>query len=257
MTDLVQIIGMTICIYMSLFFIVSVLIKDASIVDIAWGLGFILVAWITLFLKGATIPLLVLCIIVSMWGLRLSWHIFRRKLQHPGEDFRYAAWRKSWGNTFYWRSFLQVFLLQGFIMLLISLPILAVANAQVQEWNVAVILGLAVWIVGFLFEVIADHQLALFKKDTTNKGKIMTSGIWQYSRHPNYFGESVLWWGVWIMALSSSGAWWTIISPALLTYFLVFVSGVPMLEKKYEGNQDYEDYKKRTSVFVPWFPRSS
>lgn len=257
MIELLQNIGLFIFLYMTLFFAVSLILKDASIVDIAWGIGFIVVSWTSLLIKGYSVTLLILCITVSIWGLRLSWHILRRKLKDPHEDFRYAAWRKDWGKSFLWRSFLQVFMLQGVIMLLISLPIIAAANTQVLGWNITLIIGLGVWLTGFSCESVADYQLAIFKKNTAHKGKIMMSGLWKYSRHPNYFGESVLWWGIWIMTLSASGSWWTVASPALLTYSLLFVSGVPMLERKYEGNQEFEVYKKRTSMFIPWFIKSS
>jgi steroid 5-alpha reductase family enzyme len=256
MIELCLHIGFAIFVYMTVFFIVSLLMKDASIVDIAWGLGFIVVTTLCVLLTERNTALITLWVIILIWGLRLSWHILQRKLKRPGEDFRYAAWRKDWGNTFVWRSYLQVFVLQGIIMFIISLPILAVASAGHQTIQAIALCGICIWILGFLFESIADAEMSRFKINPSNKGKIITSGLWKYSRHPNYFGESLQWWGVWVIAVGSSGVWWTIISPLLLTYLLLFVSGVPMLEKKYAGNKDFEIYKKQTSVFIPWFPRS-
>ena len=238
-----------------LFYALSLVLKDASIVDIAWGLGFILVA-VTGALLHELHPILVLqMLIVSAWGLRLSGHIFLRKLKHPGEDFRYAAWRRDWGRTFWWRSYLQVFLLQALFLLVIALPIIVTAERGSEAIGLLALGGAAAWFFGFLFESIADAQLSSFKKDPANKGKLMTSGLWRFSRHPNYFGEAVQWWGIWLIALSVPGTWWTVVSPLTITFLLRFVSGVPMLEKKYMGREDFEQYKARTHAFIPWIPR--
>ena len=246
-------IGFSIFLYMNLFYVASLVLKDASIVDIAWGIGFIVIACVAIVSEGANPTLVLMTAAVCVWALRLSGHILRRKFKEPGEDFRYAQWRKDWGTTFLVRSYLQVFMLQGVIMLCISLPIIGIAYVSPNAIHPLSLIGFLVWAAGFIFESIADEQLSRFKKNKSNKGKLMTQGLWKYSRHPNYFGESVQWWGVWIMAMVSTSLWWTIVSPLLITYFLRFVSGVPMLERKYEGRQDFEAYKKTTNAFVPWF----
>jgi steroid 5-alpha reductase family enzyme len=241
--------------FFTFFYLLSVVLKDASIVDIAWGLGFIVIAATGVVFHGAHPVLVVHLILVTIWGLRLSGHIFFRKLKHAGEDFRYANWRKNWGHTFWWRSFLQVFLLQSIVMLVIALPIIIAAERGSEKIGPWTVIGVAIWLLGFLCESIADAQLTAFKKDASNKGKLMMSGFWKYSRHPNYFGEAVQWWGIWVIALAVPGAWWTVIGPVAITYFLRFVSGVPMLERKYAGREDFEQYKKRTHAFVPWLSK--
>jgi len=255
MTELLEITGISIFLYMTFVYGVSIFLKDASIVDVAWGLGFIMISLLNVYIMGVHTPLVLVSIIVTIWGARLAWHILKRKISRPGEDFRYAAWRKSWGKMFLLRSYFQVFLLQGLIMFIISLPIIAIANNPRESWSLWMVLGSIVWAGGFACESIADSQLSHFKSNPQNKGKVMTTGLWKLSRHPNYFGESVQWWGVWVISLSFP-YWWAIVSPLLLTYLLLYVSGVPMLEKKYAGNPEFEKYKANTSAFIPWFPRS-
>lgn len=251
MIELLQTIALGIFAYMVGWYALSVVLKDASIVDIAWGIGFIVVALFSL--QSSQNPnLFLMALLVLIWAVRLSGHILQRKLQHPGEDFRYAAWRKDWGKNFYWRSFLQVFMLQGVILFIISipLPLATVASNTLEFWSY---IGAIVWLVGFATESLADWQLSQFKQQKTSKGKLLTTGLWRYSRHPNYFGEAVQWWGIWLISLASPLGVWAIISPIVITYFLRFVSGVPMLEKKYAGRKDFEAYKKQTNTFVPWF----
>ncbi|MCJ7679308.1 MAG: DUF1295 domain-containing protein, partial [Candidatus Aminicenantes bacterium] len=170
-------------------------------------------------------------------------------------DFRYAKWRKEWGRWFVLRSYFQVFILQGVLMGIIALPILLV-NASMKPgltWLDG--LGVAVWVIGFCFETMGDLQLARFKKNPSNKGKIMTSGLWRYTRHPNYFGESAMWWGIFLITLSVPGGWVGVVSPVLITFILLFVSGVRMLEKKYGDNPEFQAYAERTSVFIPFPPK--
>lgn len=242
-------------VYMSLWYGVAVLAKRNDVADIAWGLGFVLLAWSAyLFTGEGSSRAVVVNLLVTVWGLRLAWHIARRNLGKK-EDYRYLAWRKQWGKWFYLRSYLQVFMLQGVFLGLIALPFLWI-NKQggsfgtVWDWA-----GLIVWEMGFWFEVVGDWQLKQFVKNPRNKGKLMQEGLWRYSRHPNYFGEALLWWGIWLMALSLPNSGWTIIGPLTITVLVRFVSGVPLLEKKYAGRADFEAYKKRTSVFVPWRPK--
>lgn len=242
--------------YMTIWFVIAVLKKDNSIADVAWGLGFMLLAWFTYFYTDAeTIRQLVMNVCISAWAIRLSGYIYQRNALKAGEDFRYAAWRKDWGKNWLWRSYLQVFLLQGFFMLLIVLPVLIAANSTQNSWNYINTLGLFVFTAGFLFEAIADFQLAHFKADVQNKGKIMTTGLWHYTRHPNYFGEAVLWWGIFLMVVPVENWYWALISPVLITYLLTRVSGVPMLENKYRNNPQFAAYAKQTSAFIPWWPK--
>ncbi|UCF89539.1 MAG: DUF1295 domain-containing protein, partial [bacterium] len=169
---------------------------------------------------------------------------------------RYRKWREEWGSNFLLRSFLQIYLLQGAVILIVVSPVLKVAAEPGRALGLMDAVGALTWMVGFLFESLGDWQLLVFKRDTANKGRIITTGLWRYSRHPNYFGECTLWWGVFLVALGSPGSWWTAISPLTINFLLLYVSGIPMLEKKYEGDPAFEDYKRRTSALIPWFPRS-
>ena len=189
-----------------------------------------------------------------IWASRLMVHIYARNKGH-GEDFRYAQWRKKWGKWFILRSFLQVFMLQGLFLLLISYPVVLIDRSPLTGLNELDAVGLLVWLAGFTFEAVGDAQLRRFKKALENKGRIMTQGLWRLTRHPNYFGESVMWWGIFIIALSVECGWTGVISPLVITFLLICVSGVPMLEKKYRGNPEFEKYARMTSVFFPWFPR--
>lgn len=251
---LLQTIALGIFIYMVGWYAISLLLKDASIVDIAWGIGFVVVALFAL--RASQNPnVFLMVLLVLIWAVRLSGHILQRKLKNPAEDFRYAAWRKDWGANFYWRSFLQVFMLQGVVLFIIAipLPLTTVAPNTVQF---SAYLGALVWAIGFCIEAVADWQLDQFKQQKTSKGTLLTTGLWRYSRHPNYFGESVQWWGIWIISLASPLGIYAIVSPITITLFLRFVSGVPMLEKKYAGRKDFAAYKKQTNAFVLWFTKN-
>jgi steroid 5-alpha reductase family enzyme len=250
-----------VALYMTAWFAVALARKDNSVADIAWGLGFVLIASYTFFFRRTSLflPGLVTSL-VAVWGIRLAYHIFRRN-RAKGEDPRYAAWRAKWGRTFVWRSYLQVFLLQGLFMLVIALPVVLV---NTYRWahppgagtgDLFAMAGTLIWILGFVFEAVGDAQLARFKKDPANKGKIMDRGLWRYTRHPNYFGESLMWGGIFIIALEVPSGWMTVASPLLITFLLAKVSGVPMLERRYAGNAAFQDYARRTSAFVPWFPK--
>jgi steroid 5-alpha reductase family enzyme len=242
-------------IYMTAVFLAALLKKDNSIVDVAWGPGFILVALVTFFLRpGFEARHILISLLVTVWGVRLATHIYLRN-RGRGEDFRYAKWRKDWGRRFVPRSFLQVFMLQGIFMLIISCPIILVNRSGTRGLTPLDALGGLLWLTGFLFEAVGDHQLKRFKQKPESKGKIMTAGLWKYSRHPNYFGEAALWWGIFIIALSVPGGWAAIVSPLTISFLLLKVSGVTMLEKKYAGNEEFAEYARRTSSFFPWFPK--
>ncbi|MBD3414954.1 MAG: DUF1295 domain-containing protein [Candidatus Aminicenantes bacterium] len=247
--------ALTVFLYMTLLFIISLAKKDNSIADIGWGVGFILVALLSLFLEsGFEIRHVLVTSLVIIWGIRLAAHILMRN-KGKGEDFRYAKWRKEWGKYFVIRSYLQVFMLQGLLMLIISYEIILVNSSSKSGLNVLDLLGLMLWIFGFLFETVGDLQLLKFKRDQNNRGKIMDSGLWRYTRHPNYFGEATMWWGLFLIALSIRYGWSAVISPLLITIMLLRVSGITLLEKKYKGNKEFEEYAQKTSSFIPWFPK--
>ncbi len=243
--------------YMTLVFMVALAKKNNGVVDIAWGPGFILVtvAIFALYGSGQARQWLALALVLT-WGGRLALHIFRRNRGRE-EDFRYAAWRRQWGRYFVIRSFGQIFMLQGLLLLLVVTPVLLIVGQAQPQLNLLDGLGLLAWLTGFLFETVGDRQLAAFIRDPANRGKLMTGGLWSYTRHPNYFGEAAMWWGMAIIALSAPRGWLGLAGPLVITNLLLFVSGVPLLEKKYAGRPDWEEYKKRTPVFFPWFPKKS
>ncbi|HLP61487.1 MAG TPA: DUF1295 domain-containing protein [Candidatus Deferrimicrobium sp.] len=238
--------------FMILFFFLAQVLKDNSIVDVAWGLGFILVALVTFFRFSAPNPRkILLTALIILWGSRLVIYILSRK---KGEDFRYQAFREKWQRFFYLKSFFYIFMFQGLLLSIIAYPIMKVNGEPGLPLGIFDLLGLMIFCTGIFFETAADLQIAHFKKNPANKGKLMTRGLWKYSRHPNYFGEAVIWWGIFCFALPFRYGWTAIISPLLITFMLRFVSGVPLLEKKYENRADFQEYKKTTPVFFP-FPR--
>lgn len=244
-------------IYMSLLFALSLAKKRNDVADTAWGLGFMLLTWTSFFLGQAQGARgLLVGLLISIWGVRLAWHIHRRN-KGKTEDYRYAKWRNEWGKWFYLRSYTQVYLLQGALLFLIVLPVLFINKDYGQALGMLDFFGLGVWILGFVFESVGDAQLARFIKDPANKGKLMQSGLWGYTRHPNYFGEVTMWWGIWLLALSVPSGFLSIIGPITITILILKVSGIPMLEKKMEENPEFTEYKKRTSMFIPWFPKKN
>jgi len=254
--ELIKITGFVILGLLVALWLISVLLKNASIVDIFWGIGFIIVTWIAFkFSQGYLPRKQLITALVTTWGLRLAIHIGTRNWGKP-EDFRYAAWRKENGARWWWFSFFQVFLLQGFLLWIISFPLIAAQTSGFPAILTPLdFIGASIWTLGLIIESLADSQLMRFKSDPKNQGKLLTSGLWKYSRHPNYFGEAVVWWGFFIIALAA-GAWWTIFSPILMTILLLNVSGVAMLERTMKAKPGYEDYMKKTNAFFPWFPRS-
>jgi steroid 5-alpha reductase family enzyme len=178
----------------------------------------------------------------------------KRNLGKP-EDFRYAKWREEWGKWLIPRSFLQVYMLQGFFMYIISLSVSLPKDAGDTYSIPLLVTGLVIWIAGFFFEAVGDYQLKVFLADSANRGKIMNRGLWHYTRHPNYFGEATMWWGIFLLALSGGASLLTVLSPLTITGLLLFVSGVPLLEKAMADKPGYAEYAARTSIFVPWFPK--
>ena len=255
--QLYGILGLTILGFMTVLWLISLLLKNSSIVDIFWGTGFVIVNWAAFFLApdGAPARKWLLAALLTLWGLRLSIHILLRNAGKE-EDFRYRKWREENGKRWWWYSFFKVFLLQGVLMWIISAPIPVVQNTPAPtgliwlDW-----LGAAVWLVGFFFETVGDAQLARFKSKPENKGRLLTSGVWRYTRHPNYFGDAAQWWGFYLLALGAGG-FWTVFSPVIMTFLLVRVSGVALLEKSLKDKKPgYEDYMETTSAFIPMPPR--
>lgn len=241
--------------YVNLVHLSALLKRDNGIMDAAWGPGFVLMAGTLLFLRPGEINprQLLLTVLVAVWGLRLALHILLRNAGR-GEDFRYRHWRETWGRWFYVRSYVQIYLLQGMFMLIVAAPILLVSTRPSTPLTWLDGVGAAVWLTGFLIEAIGDYQLLAFMKNRDNHGKVMRSGLWGYSRHPNYFGEALLWWGGFLIALNVPGGWWALISPVVIDWLLLYVSGIPMLEAKYQNRPEYQEYQKTTSAFFPWFP---
>jgi steroid 5-alpha reductase family enzyme len=242
-------------VYECLWFLAALKLRRNDVADIAWGSGFIILALAGQFAAPAytTRGLLVL-ILVVLWGLRLSLHIAWRNLG-KAEDPRYRKWRQEWGTHAQVRAFFQVFLLQGYLAVIILVPatfVLARASSRLTALDA---IGFIFWLTGFVFEAVGDLQLARFKRDAGNRGRILVSGLWKYTRHPNYFGEVTLWWGVWLIACAVPGGWKTFIGPVAISYLILCVSGIPLLEKRYEGNAEFDEYRQRTSAFLPLPPK--
>lgn len=237
--------------------ILSLLRRDASVVDAWWGIGFVVLSWAYAFISGAPTQRSWLVVaLVIVWGLRLSLHIARRNRGH-GEDPRYREMREKHGESFWWKSLFIVFWLQAIILWIVSLPLAKAIGAPTPTTLTALdILGLLTFLIGLTFEAVGDFQLARFKADPSNRSKVMDQGLWRYTRHPNYFGDATLWWGFFLFALATPGGWWTIISPLLMTTLLMKVSGVALLEQKLrETKPAYRYYERRTSAFFPWKPK--
>lgn len=239
---------------MFLVWLVSIKLRDVSIVDVFWGLGFVVIAWLSFGLTGEISGRKMLLVLVtSIWGLRLSVYLAWRKSGAP-EDHRYQAMRQSIGPRFWWISLLLVFGLQGILMNLVALPVMAgqLDTSPVGFWALP---GVTLWIVGVLFEAVGDYQLARFKADASQRGKVMDRGLWRYTRHPNYFGDFLVWWGIYFAA-QGQGSWWTAIGPVVMSFLLLRVSGVSLLERSLKQNKEgYADYMARTNAFFPWPPR--
>ena len=241
---------------MTLLWLVSLAVRDSSIVDIFWGAGFVLIAWVAFVTAdGVEARRLLLVVLTSIWGLRLSAYLAWRNLG-KGEDYRYTAMRERWGSRWWWWSLFQVFLLQGVLMWTVSLPVQAGQVPATPDLGWAALAGAAMWAVGMFFEGVGDLQMARFKADPANRGTVMDRGLWRYTRHPNYFGDFLVWWGLGTVAAEASGAWWSLVGPALMSFLLLRVSGVAMLEKTIgERRPGYAEYVRRTSAFFPRPPR--
>jgi steroid 5-alpha reductase family enzyme len=241
----------------TLLWLLSLAKRDVSIIDVFWGLGFVGLTWLYRALGSETNPRQwLLLFLITVWGVRLAFYILWRNWGH-GEDRRYQAMRVYRGEQFWWMSLFTIFFLQAVLLWIIAAPLFVVQiTAGQPAWSWTDILGVLFWGVGFFFEAVGDWQLARFKADPTNRGRVMRSGLWAYTRHPNYFGDAMVWWGYFFFALSVPGGAWTVIGPLLMTFLLLKVSGVALLEQTItERRPEYRDYINRTSAFVPWFPQ--
>jgi len=252
--DLLLVSAIAVIVLMVTIWILSVLLMDVSIVDMVWGLGFVIVAWVTNLAAPAPGPRgLLLTVLVTVWGLRLSGYLIWRNLGKP-EDYRYQAMRAAAPRSFWLTSLFRVFLLQGALMWVISVPVV-VSQTGSGDLGWLDYAGIGLWAIGLFFETVGDVQLARFKSRPDSKGKVMDLGLWRYTRHPNYFGDFAVWWGHYVVALAG-GAWWTIFSPALMSFLLLRVSGVAMLEKTIsERRPEYRAYAARTNSFFPGPPK--
>lgn len=249
--------SLIILVLLILLWVVSVFIKNVSIVDLFWGFGFVVINAFYVFssteISDRQILLLVL---VSLWGLRLSFYLGWRNIG-KAEDFRYQEFRKKYGpERYWWFSFFQTFLLQGVLMMLISTPLLGAnfgeQNSGLQWLDYA---GILVWIIGFTFEAGGDIQLARFKSNPQNKGKVLNTGFWKYTRHPNYFGDSAVWWSYALFSIAA-GSYWLSLGSILMTLLIIKVSGVALLEKSLTSTKpQYSEYIRKTNAFIPWFPK--
>jgi steroid 5-alpha reductase family enzyme len=231
------------------FFIVATIIKNNSIVDIGWGFGFVLVSWILFFVNGTySLTQIIINILVSLWGLRLFYHILRRNL-FKGEDFRYANWRKSWGKWVVPRAFLQVFMLQATFQFLIGLTSYYI-NANNLAFSWFSLIGILIWVIGYYYEVKGDLELKQHIKNPKTKGTLLATGLWKQTRHPNYFGEATMWWGLFIYAIINGAPIYLVVSPIVITVVLYFIS-TPLLEEKMKEKPEWEEYAKKTPMFLP------
>lgn len=246
--------------YFMVWFFIAQVKKNNGLIDIAWGASFVVTAISSILISGSVnLVKLIILTLVILWGMRLSLYLLKRNWNKP-EDFRYKAMRDKWKTQLKFKAFFKVFFIQSIASYMLSFPIILtnLYSTNTFEWYNYIILGLGilVFLIGFIFEVFADLQLAKFKSNSSNKGKILKTGVWSLSRHPNYFGEASLQWGIGIVAISGliPLTFLGLLSPLLITLLLRFVTGVPLLEKKYEGNLEFEEYKKTTPIFFP-FPK--
>ena len=250
--------SLLIWVMMTILWVWSVVIKNVSIVDLFWGIGFVAVNTFYVFFSGDLNPRKILILVlVSVWGLRLATHLAIRNTG-KGEDFRYQEFRRKYGQErYWWISYFQTFLLQGILIMIVSLPLLGISmSPHPGNLNLPDYLGIIIWLTGFTFEAGGDFQLSRFKRDPGNKGKVLDTGFWKYTRHPNYFGDSAVWWAYALFSLAA-GSYWQAIGSVIMTLLIIKVSGVALLEKSLSKSKpQYREYIKRTSSFFPWFPKN-
>ena len=236
--------------------VLSLVIRDASVIDPVWGPAFVAVAVVAaLDGSGAPARRWLLLALTAIWGLRLGVHLTRRKLHEREEDRRYRAMREAHPDNFALWSLGWVYLVQGVLVVIVSLP-LQVAAQRMPGLSWAIAPGLAVYAIGLGFEAIGDEQLRRFKAEPQSTGRVMDRGLWRYTRHPNYFGDACIWWGLWLLVLPAGGTWWTVVGPIVMSVLLIRVSGKGLLERDISGRRPaYADYVERTSGFLPLPPR--
>jgi steroid 5-alpha reductase family enzyme len=239
--------------------LLSLRLRDVSIVDVAFGLGIVLAAWLSFALAdGSPARKALVVTLTTLWGLRLAGYLAWRKLGEP-EDIRYRELRRRYAERFPLVSLFLVFLFQGAGAWVVSLPIqTAQVPASPPGLGLLDFVGIAVWAVGMFFETVGDLQLARFRANPSNRGRVMERGLWRYTRHPNYFGEFCVWWGIYAVALATGEAWWSVIGPLMMSFILVRLFGVPAIEPHLTRTREgYEDYVRRTSAFLPRLPKGS
>ena len=244
-------------VFMTIVFILSRIINRTDVVDVVWGLVFILIAFTAVTINTGTSWSGWLSVaIISIWGGRLAIHIYQRFRFSPQEDKRYVELRKKWPQVFIGlQIYTRIFIVQAVAALIISLPVIATINSGSNN-GLIVAIGFIVWLSGFLIEMIADRQLSRFILFSKNHGKLMKKGLWQYSRHPNYFGEITQWWGIWIISLATPYWLIALAGPILITFLICFVSGIPPTEKAMSTKSGWKYYKQKTSVLIPWPSKS-
>ncbi len=228
--------------------------RDVSIVDLFWGIGFIVIGWRTLTVSDASSLSYLLVTMVTIWGVRLSGYLTWRNWGKQ-EDPRYARMRERWGKWFPVTSLGVVFLLQALLSWIVALPLQTGILLGGKIGSIAVV-GVMLWLVGLAFESVGDYQLASFKADPANRGQVMNRGLWRYTRHPNYFGDFLVWWGIYLATTQAGFVWWTVIGPLVMSVLLLRISGVTLLESSLKSRLDgYEAYVQRTNAFFPWSPQ--
>jgi steroid 5-alpha reductase family enzyme len=238
-------------IFFSIAFLIAKKVDKLSIIDSFWSLSFMVIAIYSWFVGSQNLIGNIITVLVLIWGIRLASHISFRNLGKE-EDYRYQQMREKWDHVWL-TAYFKVFLVQGLLMLSIGFPIILINGWEGSGINIFVYIGLLIWLIGYAFEVIGDLQLKNFLKKREDPKQVMTKGLWAYTRHPNYFGEVTMWWGIFVIVFSVTGWWYTIISPLMITFLILKVSGVPLLEEKYNGRPSFEEYKKHTNKFFPWF----
>ena len=254
--------------YIFIAFIVGTIKKNNGIMDIFYGPCFFVVALTSMvfyFILNNSINFrqITITILVLIWSLRLATYVFIRNRGKP-EDYRYKAMRERWATNIVLKSLIRVYIFQGIVIFIVSFPIWftnSSANPPLDNlldfYGITLWLGVIIWLIGFLFETFGDYQLYKFKQDPNNKGKVLDKGLWKYTQHPNYFGEVTQWWGIYVITIAVPFGFISIVGPIFITYMIIKVSGIRLLDKHYEGDDEYTNYKKRTRLFFPWFPKKS
>jgi steroid 5-alpha reductase family enzyme len=255
-------------IYLIIAFIVGTIKKNNGLMDVFYGPGYFVVALSSLilniiFTNEVNIRQIIVTILVFIWATRLATYVFIRNRGKP-EDYRYQAMRERWKTNIVFKSFFRVYFFQGIVIFIVCFPVWFInisSNPTIESFldffGVTLWLGAIIWLIGFLFETIGDYTLYKFLQKPENKGEVMDRGVWKVSQHPNYFGEVTQWWGIYIIAIATPFGFITILGPIFITYMIIKVSGIKLLDKRFEKDDKYGAYKQRTSVFFPWFPKKN